>query len=296
MEGDQASQFFITYRLSPTSAFEGFKGIPIKYGDDYELQFQGDLVWISFQGNSENWEKRRNEGLSFLKTFLSAVALLKEYPFGVEPVQWIEKRRECTEDKYILGRLASTELAVQAKPPKVTEEDIGKARLYLILAEINPLFKRAMIDYSVALSFPGEAVVFAPRALEAVETHFKSNSPVKVSANMRKRKTRDVMKQALSLPEKALKDFHKIANDTTVARHVKELSQLRSPTLEEIRFCIVFCRIVLDKFALYLWGENSDLLKHLMPLLEDVDVVQKIEESSIGLQDRLTKILSGEIG
>jgi len=286
------SQFFVTYRLKPTLAFEEFEDLAIKFENGYEFHCRGDLAWIGFQASTIGWEDKRSQGLSHMQTYLSALALLKEYPFGVEPIQWIEVGQE--PKAYVLGRLPSEEPMAQAKVPKVNQDDFHKARTYVILAQISPFFRRAMIDYSVALGFPREAVVFVARALEAVEAHFRLNQRA-LSSSKTAQRARDIMKNALCLPGSELKEFYKIANDTTVARHAKKLSQLRAPTLDELRFCIVFCRGALDRFALYLWHENRDTLKQELPPLNNLNPKEEFERSNEGLQKALRSILPGEL-
>ena len=178
MRQDVISQFFVTCRLIPATAFEELHDAPkIKFNDDYELQFFGDLAWVGFQASSADWKNKRHEGLMRLRTYLSAVTLIKEYTFGTEPIQWVEIGQGKGEPKYVLGRLSSDEPVAQVKAPKVTADDFRKASGYAILSGISPFFRRAMIDYSVALSFLSEGVVFLSRSLEAVEGYFMATQP-----------------------------------------------------------------------------------------------------------------------
>ena len=289
-----ASQFFVTCRLKPTVAFEEFDGLPVNFGDGYELDFKKDLAWVTFEASREDWERKREEGLSRLRTYLSAVTLQKEYPFEIEPIQWIEVAGEPRGTESVLGRLEPSELVAQEKPPKVTTEDFDRAREYVIIAEMSPFFRIAMLDYSVALSFPREAVVFLARSLDAVEGHFRVNPTVPASMG-KPQKVRDVMRTALCLSNRELNRFHTIANETTLARHAKKLSQLRAPTLNELRFCVVFCRQVLERFAPYLWYENRDTLKEVMPFPENVNPADEFMRGNESLQELLRDILSGKL-
>ena len=289
-----ASQYFVTYRLKPSDSFEEFGDLEITFEKGYKLLLKRDLAWISFEAGSEDWENKRDEGFSLLETCLSAVALIKEYPFGVEQIQWIEAGREGTEAKYILGRLAPIEPVAQAKPPNVTAEDFHRARQFVILAEMNPFFKRAIIDYSVALGFLQEGVIFLARVLELMESHFRVSYQGQ-RAGKKMLKARDVMRNALCLPDKELNTFHRIANETILARHARNLSQLRAPAVEELKFCVVFCRTALDRFASYLLYENRDMLRQEVSFPNDFNLAQEFIKNNADLQQLLRSILSGEL-
>lgn len=284
------SQFFITYRLIPATAFQELDAAPrVKFDDGYELQFSRDLAWVSFEASSTDWEKKRAEGVFRLRTYLSAVTLIKQYTFGAEPIQWVEIRQQKGEPKYILGRLSSDEPVAKAKPPPVTADDFRKVGGYAILSGINPFFRRAMIDYSVALSFMREGVVFLSRAIEAVEGYFMVTQPVPPSGK-RRQKSRDLMRKALCLPNKELIRFFTIANETTLARHAKSLNQFPAATEEELRFCAVFCRTVIERFARYLQYENRDSLKKELPLPDGRNPIQEFKEQNVLFQQVLASI------
>ena len=238
----QKSQFITTFRLKPERSFAALQA-KVTTGDGYELSFQNDIVWVRFEAKSDEWLTQLNISRQSLRTILAILTIQTEYPFDLEPIQWIEDKPRGKEGNvnYVLGRLGP-ELSVQNEPPSVTLEHIQKSEIYAHLASVNPHYRYALLDYSLSLSIPREAIVFCGRSSEWVENYFG---------------TRDKMRNALKLPKKYLNQFFKIANETVIARHA---SATRPPTINEITYCVVFNRILLDRFAAITWYSQSESL------------------------------------
>ena len=215
------------------------------------------MVWIGFDASSGEWLHRLNTGLQGLKTLLAILTLQVEYPFEIEPIQWIEDkpRDETGKASYVLGRL-EPDLVVQQEPPQVGTDHIRKGEIYAHIANQNAYYRYALLDYSVALSFPRESIVFCARSADWAESYFDT---IKRSLPQQRRlNSRKLMRGDLKLSKKYLDIFFKIANDTVIARHTGDPTQIRCPQLEEIRFCVFFSRIVLDRFGCYLWHRLSN--------------------------------------
>ncbi len=104
------------------------------------------------------------------------------------------------------------------------------------------------------------------------------------------------MTKKLCLPVKYTTEFFKIANDTVIARHVGDPEKIRFPKIEEIRFCIVFNRVVLDRVSLYLWHLLSSGLPIRWKYPEDEKPPSEIlEENKPSISQMLKQILSSEI-
>lgn len=277
----QKSKFIASFRLKPSKSFAGLQA-KIVTGDGYELSFQDDMVWVQFEATSGEWLQRLNIGRQALKTILAILAIQTEYAFDLEPIQWIEDkpRDKASEANYVLGRLGA-DLTVQKEPPSVKIDDIRRGGIYFHLASHNARYRYALLDYSVALSFPHESIVFCARSVEWVKSHFG---------------TRTLMRNELFLPREYVTQFFKIANETVIARHAGDPRRIRSPNIEEVRFCIVFNRVVLDYFALYLWHSlSSDLPQRWKYPADEKSPVELLEARKAGLTKMLGQILSGEL-
>lgn len=287
----QRSQFVATFRLKPERSFAALRA-QFTTNDGYEFSFHDDMVWIRFDATSDEWLRRLNVARQGLRTLLAIVTIQTEYSFDLEPIQCIEDkpRDESGSANYILRRLGP-DLAVQIEPPSITIEHIQKGEIYAHLASSNPYYRYALLDYSVALSFPQEAIVFCARSSEWVESYFEivKQSPSE-KANVH---ARDLMRIKLKLPRKYLTQFWKIANDTVIARHA---GAPRSPKIEEIRFCVFFSRIVLDRFGAYIWYSQSKSLPQRWKYPEDEKSPSELfEAKNSSLTDSLKQILSGEL-
>lgn len=277
--GEMNSRFILTYRLQPESSFSGFSYKLTASGITFDIK--NDLVWMTFEATTETWEQERDEGVRILRTLLSVITLQVEYPFEVEPIQWIEDRpTEKSESRdYILGQLAPIDPRPRAEPPNITGDQLERQwEIHLHLCSIDPYFRMAVLDYTAALRFAAEAVVFCARSIEWIEEYFGSRSSLRSS---------------LRLSKKYTTEFFRIANDTTIARHVKDPTKVRAPTIEEIRFCVFFSRIVVDRFATYLWHRNAEVLPMSWP--EDLEPGQMFTEANSRLTRSLRQTLSGEL-
>jgi hypothetical protein len=277
----QKSKFIASFRLKPSQSFAGLRA-KIATGDGYELNFRDDMVWIVFDATSDEWLRRLNIGRQALKNLLAILTIQTEYAFDSEPIQWIEdKPRDKTgTENYVLGRLGP-DLTVQAKPPHVEIDHIRRGEIYVHLASHNTYYRYALLDYSVALSFPHESIVFCARSVEWVMRHFGGHT---------------LMRNGLILPKKYVTQFFKIANETVIARHAGDPRRIRSPAIEEIRFCVVFNRVVLDRFALYLWHSLSNHLpQQLKYPAGEKPPSELLEAKNVSLTKTLNQILSGEL-
>jgi len=288
------SKFIASFRLKPSQSFAGLRA-QIATGDGYELHFQDDMVWIRFDATPDEWLRRLNIGRQALKTILAILTIQTEYPFELEPIQWIEdKPRDDTNTaNYILGRLGP-DLTVQEEPPHVEIDHVQKGEIYIHLASHNAYYRYALLDYSLALSFPQESIVFCARSVEWVKSYFDT---IKRSLSKRtKIDTRKLMKEKLKLPENYLTQFFMIANETVIARHARNLTKIRSPKIEEIRFCVFFSRVVLDRFAGFLWYKLSDELPPQWKYPPDKRPPSELfEANNSSLTSSLKQILSGEL-
>ena len=274
----QKSKFIATFRLKPSQSFAGLKA-QVTTGDGYALSFHDDMAWIRFDATSDEWQRRLDIGRQALRTLLAILTIQTEYPFDLEPIQWIEdKPRDKEGDaNYVLGRLGP-ELSIQNEAPPITLEHINISAIYAHLAGINPHYKYALLDYSLALSIPREAIVFCARSSEWVKNYFG---------------TRDKMRKGLVLPQKYLNQFFQIANDTVIARHAKPT---RPPTISEIRYCVIFNRFLLDRFSVNIWHSQSKALPPDLAYPKDKKApVDLFRANNPGLIETLTQILSSEL-
>ena len=123
-----------------------------------------------------------------------------------------------------------------------------------------------------------EAIVFCARSSEWVEKYFL---------------TRDKMRKALKLPAKYLSQFFKIANETVIARHA---GATRQPTINEIRYCVVFNRILLDRFAAIIWYSLSKSLPLRWEYAQDEkSPLEQFEDKNPSLRITLEQILTGKL-
>ena len=97
------------------------------------------------------------------------------------------------------------------------------------------------------------------------------------------------------MPNKELKRFFTIANETTLARHAKKPAQFRAATEVELRFCVVFCRMALDRFANYLLYENRDMLGQQVSLPNDFKPEQEFTKKNASFRKALRDILAGDL-
>lgn len=294
MPEDQKSRFTATFRLMPSRSFAGLK-LQFTSGDGYQFSFHDDMVWIGFDASPDEWLRKLDIGRQALKTLLAILTIQVEYPFDFEPIQWIEdKPRGQTGDyRYVLGRLGP-DMVVQKEPPQVEHDDVDRSQIYVHLASHSPYYRYALLDYSVALSFPRECIVFCARSVDWVQSYFdalKQSLPKQKGLDSRK-----LMKRELKLPSKYLDQFFAIANDTVIARHTGDPAKIRPPKAEEIRFCVFFDRIVLDRFGGYLWYHLSEKLpQHWRYPREEKPPAELSEAANPGLVESLKKILSGEL-
>jgi len=274
----QKSQFIATFRLKPERSFAALRAKVIT-GDGYELSFQNDLVWVRFEATSDDWHTKLNISRQSLRTILAILTIQTEYPFDLEPIQWIEDKPRDKDGNvnYVLGRLGP-ELSAQNEPPPVTLEHIQKSEIYAHLASSNPHYRYALLDYSLALSMPREAIVFCARSSEWVQKYFG---------------TRNKMKNELKLPNKYLDQFFKIANDTVIARHA---GATRPPTINEIRYCVVFNRILLDRFTAIIWHSQSENLPSTWAYPKnEKNPPEQFVDNNPSLRKTLEQILTGKL-
>ena len=293
-ENQKKSKFIASFRLKPSQSFAGLQA-QVTIGDGYEFHFQGDMVWIRFDATPADWKGRLNIGKQALKTILAILTIQTEHPYELEPIQWIEdKPRDDTDTaNYVLGRLGP-DLAVREEPPLIEIDHIRKGEIYIHLAGHNEYYRYALLDYSLALSFPQESIVFCARSVEWVKNYFDT---IKQSPSKRtKIDTRKLMKEELKLPTKYLNRFFLIANETVIARHARNLTKTRSPKIEEIRFCVFFSRVVLDRFAGFLWYKLSDELPPQWKYPPGKQPPNELYEAdNSNLTRNLEQILSGEL-
>ena len=234
---------------------------------------------IRFVAKSDEWITLLNICRQSLRTILAILTIQTEFPFDLEPIQWIEDkpRRKKDDVNYVLGRLGP-ELSVQDEPPIVTLEHIQKSEIYAHLASVNPHYRYALLDYSLALSIPREAIVFCARSSEWIKNFFG---------------TRDKMRNALKLPRKYLEQFFKIANETVIARHA---GATRPPTINEIQYCVIFNRILLDRFAAIIWySQSNNLPPRWVYPKDEMAPLEQFEDKNAGLRKDLGQILTGEL-
>ncbi|MDO8715412.1 MAG: hypothetical protein Q7J73_01175 [Dehalococcoidales bacterium] len=288
----ERSNFIVSFRLKPTQSFVGLQA-KIITGDGYEISFHDEMAWLRFNATSTEWLHRLAVGREVLRTFLAVLTIQTEYPFDLEAIQWIEDkpRNAAGTANYVLGRLGP-DLIVQQETPSIGIEHIHKGEIYVHLASQNVYYRYALLDYSIALSFPRESIIFYARSVEWAECYFSI-----VKQNLKKREhARTLMQNNLGLPSKNVTLFFKIANETVIARHSGDPSKIRSPKIEEIRFCVFFSRVVLDRFACYLWYELSNRLPQRLKYPNDEKPPNELfEAGNVGLTNSLTQILSGEL-
>lgn len=287
------SSFIVSLRLKPSQSFSGLQA-QITTADGYRLSFQDDMVWIEFDSTPDEWQRRHDIGTQALRTVLAILAMQTAYAFTLEPIQWIEDkpRAKTGNANYVLGRLGP-DLTVQEKPPTVSKKELKQVEIYAHLARRNPYYRYALLDYSIALSFPQESIVFCARSVESIEKYFNT---VKRSLPKQNLHARTLMTEKLCLPKKYTTEFFKIANNTVIARHVGDPNKIRSPKIEEIRFCIVFNRVVLDRVSLYLWHLLSNDLPKRWKYPEDEKPPNELLETNKSSTTKMLKqILSSEI-
>jgi hypothetical protein len=282
----QKSKFIASFCLNPSQSFAGLQA-HITTGDGYELSFRDGMVWIGFDATSDEWRRQLDIGTQTLRTILAILTIQTQYAFGFEPIQWIEDkpRDETGTANYVMGKLQPG-LIVQKEPPPVGIDHIKKAEIYAHLSSRNAYYRYALLDYSVALSFPRESIVFCARSVDWVKSHFdaiKQSSPERTKLDKR-----ELMKGELRLPGKYLDRFFKIANDTVIARHTGDPNKIRPPKIEEIRFCVVFNRIVLESFGLHLWHSLSNDLPSKWKYPADAQPPSELLEAN---NPKLTKTL-----
>lgn len=289
----QKSKFIASFHLKPSQSFAGLEA-QITTGDGYELSFRDDMVWMGFDATSDERRRRLDIGIQALKTLLAILTIQTQYPFDLEPIQWFEDkpRAETGVAKYVLGRLGP-DLTVQAKPPSVKIDHVRKGEIYVHLASHDAYYRYALLDYSVALSLPQESIVFCSRSVEWVEKYFGA---IKQRLSKQKLHDRTLMSNELNLPNKHVTQFFKIANDTVIARHAGDPSNIRVPKIEEIRFCVFLNRVVLDRFALYLWHSLSGHLPQQWKYPPDQQPPSELlKAKKASLAKSLKRILSGEL-
>lgn len=287
----QKSSFIVSFRLKPTQSFAGLRA-KITTGDGYELSFH--MVWLRFDSASDEWLRQLDIGKQALRIILAILTIQTEYPFELEPIQWIEDkpRNESGAANYVLGKLG--DLTAQRETPSVKINHIRNGEIHIHLATINPYYRYALLDYSVALSIPQEAIVFCSRSVEWIESYFDTiNRPLPQKEKIGARRR---MRDNLNLPDKYLTKFFTTANDTVIARHGHKIKTIRPPKIEEIRFCVFFNRIVLDRFGGYIWYSQSKSLPSRLKYPKDEKPPSALfEEKNPGLTQDLKQILSGKL-
>lgn len=170
---EKTSTFIATFRLKPDHSFTGLQA-HLTTSDGYDVQFRDDLVWLTFHATPGDWLQRLQTGTQALRTTLAVLAIQVEYSFDLEPLQWVEDkpRDRAGKASYVLGKLGP-DLAVQKEAPVVKAEQIHKGEIHAHLASRSAYYRYALLDYSVALSFPRESIVFCARSMEWVERHFR---------------------------------------------------------------------------------------------------------------------------
>ncbi len=128
MANQKKSKFIASFRLKPSQSFAGLRA-QIATGDGYELHFQDDMVWIMFDATPDEWLRRLNIGRQALRTLLAILTIQTEYPFDLEPIQWIEDkpRDEKGTPNYVLGRLG--DLIAQKEPPTVSIDLLNRGEI-----------------------------------------------------------------------------------------------------------------------------------------------------------------------
>ncbi len=289
----QKSRFIVSYRLKPSQSFAGLQA-KISTGDGYELDFRDDMVWIGFDATSDEWRRSLEIGKQILRTLLAILTIQTEYAFDLEPIQWIEDkpRDEVGTANYVLGRLGP-DLMVQKEAPTIKTEHFHKGEIYIHLASRNTYYRYALLDYSLALSFIQESIIFCARSIEWVEKYFSS---VKQSLPKQRQHVRTIICNELSLPKKHVNLFFKIANETVIARHGGDPNKTRPPKIEEIRFCIFFSRVIIDRFSAYLWYALSNNLPSRMKYPSDEPSPSELfKANNASLTKSLRQITSGEL-
>jgi hypothetical protein len=289
----QKSGFIVSFRLKPSQSFVGLQ-VKITTGDGYELSFHDDMVWLRFDATSDEWLRQLDIGKQALRTILAILTIQTEYPFELEPIQWIEDkpRNESLAANYVLGKLEN--LTAQREIPSVKVGDIRKGEIHIHLASQNVHYRYALLDYSVALSIPQEAIVFCSRSLEWIESYFDTIN--RSLSQKKKLGARRLMRDNLNLPDNYLTKFLTIANDTVIARHGHKIGTIRPPKIEEIRFCVFFNRIVLDRFGGYIWYSRSNALppRWVYPA-DEKPPSDLFKDKNPGLIQDLGQILSGQM-
>ena len=118
----QGSKFFATFRLKPERSFTALRA-KLTTGDGYEISFHDDMVWIGFDATQDEWLHRLEVGKQALRILLAILTMQTEYPFNLEPIQWIEDkpRDKSGQANYILGRMGP-DLVVQNESPYIRIE------------------------------------------------------------------------------------------------------------------------------------------------------------------------------
>ena len=135
--------------------------------------------------------------------------------------------------------------------------------------------------------------MFCARSVDWVQSYFsalKHALPKQRGLDARK-----LMRKELRLPKTYLDRFFTIANETVIARHTGDPTMIRSPKIEEIRFCVFFNRVVLDRFGGYLWYRMSEKLpQHWQYPKDEKPPDEVFEAANVGLAESLKEILSGK--
>ena len=281
-------EFVCTYRLGPAESFRRID-FTIEHHGGYRFTSKEDMVWVTFQAPSPEWEEHRAFIEQYIEFVSGLLTMQLMYAFDVEPIQWTERQVvEPDHVNYVLGRMNRTEPVTRIDAPRVTNQELRRSFGYLVFAELAPELRLAVLDYRLAHLFPREAVVFVARTLEWIERYFKVNAP----DDGRNATGRDRMRQALKLRRRQLDTFHRIANETTIARHA--VGQPRRPTLGEQRYCLVLVSDVLDRFALHLWSRHRDALAGIFEFPQDMDLDAEFEQRNA--ERNPEDLLEGEPG
>lgn len=234
-DNKQKSRFIVTCRLKPSEVFTGLEH-QIVTSRNCKLTFQGDLLWAEFDAHSDDSIDDMNRLDELLRDLLSVMTFQVKHPLEYELVSFIEDkpRGETGIRHYQVGRLG-----LSPEVPRVTSKHLDDGSVMTILLDYCLHLRRAMLDYSIALQYAREAIVFCARSVEWVERYFDG---------------RDTLRKSLAVPRRRLNQFFEMANDAVIARHAGDPQEKSEPTLKDIEFSVKFTReVVLERFFLYLW-------------------------------------------
>ena len=197
----RVSTYILTCRVKPG---EVLKDINFKFNFEggYIIDFVHDLAVVTFDAVEGDWDQKREQAYKYLETIISGITLQVEYPFEIEPIQFVQDkpRDEVDSKSFLYGKLGPLEPIIQASPPIVTNKHFQQASFFVAVSELEPYFRMAMVDYRAAQRFPPESIVFCARALEWAEEYFEQTTGS--GAGGANQSARDIMRRELCLPKK----------------------------------------------------------------------------------------------